>query len=531
MAKRTFKILTAGLLGLALFLFIHPISECSSDVELVKMIVGETRIFPTRSPSRVVIGNPAVADVTDANNSEITVNAKGPGTTTFAYKDVYGEQSFQIRVYSVDIFKTKERIDNLLKKLNLPEVYTQAEEEEGKVFLLGRVKTADERERVFTAIGPLKDRIVDLMQVKEEESVVEIDVQILELNKDATKTLGMTWPGSITFTEVGSPGIAAVGTGWDTVWNVLNVKRDAFSVTLDLLIQEGKARVLSRPRLACQSGKEAEMLVGGEKPIMTTSVAATTGATGTNVDYKEFGIKLNIKPVVTRGDRIKLQVKVEVSDIGTAETLGSASSPTARAYPLIKRNASTELFIDDGKTLSIGGLIRQKTTEDLRRFPWLSDIPVLGAFFRKRTTTEGGGTGEKGDTELFITITPKVIAREVPFEQNDKKEIKAAAPLVVSSVPEEIQGFASIVQKRIVENLAYPASAKKAGFQGTTKLSLHLTYGGQLVEAKLKESSGYKILDDNAMRVAAGVSSYPPFPSTIPEADIWIDVPVVYQLD
>jgi TonB family protein len=369
--------------------------------------------------------------------------------------------------------------------------------------------------------------------VEEEEAIVDIDVQVLELDKDATHTLGFTWPGSIALTDVGKQvtgvtGVAAV-TGLTNVFHVSDFTRSAFNVTLDALVQEGKARILSRPRVACQSGKEAQLMVGGEKPIMTTEVTSG-GGEGTNVEYKEYGIKLKIKPTVAaEEERIKLSVKVEVSEVGTADTLGAATAPTARAYPLVKRTASTELFLNNGQTLSIGGLIKQKSEEDLRRMPWLSDIPVLGAFFRKRATMIGGGAGERGSTELFIAITPTIIAKEV--KQAEKKIIPVSRAPVSQTSTDPVLGYTQIIQKRITENLTYPATAKQAGFQGTVKLSLHISYLGNLLGVIVKDSSGYKILDDNAVSVATSIPSYPPFPPPIKQTELWVDVPIIYQLD
>jgi len=512
--------------------------------EELKLFVGEPQILSVNNPTRIVIGNPDIADVSDVTKNEMTINPKAAGVTSLVFWDIFGEQSYQIKVIAENMNEIKRRVDNLLGKLNLPEVYAQIAEEEGKVILLGRVKTPQDRERISTALGTLKDKIVDLIVLKEEEAVVNIDVQVLELNKDATNTLGITWPGAINLAETGSPGLS--GAKWSTLFKVLALERgtvsgstytsDPFTLKLDALIQEGKARVLSRPRLSCQSGKEAELLVGGEKPIFTTSVAATTGTSGTSVEYKEFGIKLKIKPTVAEEKKIKLALNVEVSEVGTAETIGNTTSGlvTAKAYPLSKRTASTELFLNDGQTMAIGGLMKQKTEEDIRKTPWLADIPILGALFRKKTTTIGGGTGARGDVELFITLTPTIVSEEKKVLE-DKKEITPkttpAASSISENLPESIAGYAKIIQKRILENLTYPALAKEAGFKGTVKLNLHLSYQGELLEAKVKESSGYKILDDQAISSAKKIVSYPPFPSSLEQKELWVDIPIVYQLN
>ncbi|MDP2044449.1 MAG: TonB family protein, partial [Candidatus Omnitrophota bacterium] len=466
------------------------------------MYLGETKVITVSNPTRVIVGNPAVADVSNIGKKEMNLTPKSIGKTTLVFWDDFGEQPFQVKVYAEDISIVKERIDVLLAKLAYPEVYTEAEAEEGKVFLMGRVKTSQEREKIITAIGDLKNKIVDLLEVREEEAVVAIDVQVLELDRDATSTLGFTWPGSVSLTEVGSPGIQTAGTAWGKLFRVANETRGALTLKLDLLIQQGKARILSRPNLTCRSGKEAELLVGGEKPTFTTSTTEG-GSTSSTVTYKEYGIKLKIKPQVTEKDRIKLGLNVEVSEVGTVETLGSSTAPTAKAYPLTKRTVSTELFMDNGQTLAIGGLIKQKNEEDLRKVPFLGDIPLVGLLFRQKLSKQGGGTGERSNTELFITLTPTIIA-----DKSGEKEPPAAkresrtAEIVSSAVEDPASAYARLVQGRILDKLIYPITAKQAGFQGTVKLSLKLSYQGDLLDLKLKDTSNYRVLDDDALRTA-----------------------------
>lgn len=516
------------------FYILHFNSYALDEIgEELKLYLGEVKVISVSSPQRIAIGNPNIADVVNVTKNEITLSPKSAGSTTLLIWDNFGEQSYTLKVFSEDISEIKIRVDNLLTKLNLTEVYTQAAEDEGKIMLLGNVKTAKERETIAVALGPLKDKTLDLIQVKEEEAGVEIDVEVLELNKDATKTLGFTMPGSITAGEPATRFSKTIRGAPDAIFHVFDWPRSGeFTATLDFLVQEGKARVLSRPRLTCQSGKEAELLVGGEKPIFTTTVAATTGAQGTAIEYKEFGIKLKIKPTITEEERIKLGLNVEVSEVGTAETIGATTAPTAKAYPLTKRTASTELYLNDGQIMAIGGLIKQKSEEDIRKTPGLGDIPLLGLLFRKKTSKVGGGTGERGDVELLITLTPKIMREKKEVKKVQKEIVPEVAPITIpKNLPESIAGYSQLIQKRILDNLTYPTSAKQAGFQGKVKLSLHLSYTGKLLEAVVKDSSGYELLDNHTVSIARRIPSYPPFPSSIEQDDLWIDIPIHYKLD
>jgi len=539
------RILASVLLLAAVFLVWPGDSYTADDnSELLKLYMGEVKVLSASTPSRIVIGNPSVADVTNVTKNSITLTPKSAGTTTLVFWDNFGEQSYRLKVFSEDINNAKSRVDNLLSKLNLPEVYSQAAEDEGKVLILGRVKSSQDRERVFTILGGLKNKIVDLVQVKEEESLLDIDVQILELNKDATSTLGFSWPGSVTLTEVGSPALAAAGTGWGTVFKVSNIGRSVagtanpFTLKLDALVQEGKARILSRPRITCQSGKEAELLVGGEQPIFTTQIAATTGSSGTSVEYKEFGIKLKIKPTLTAEKRIKLSLNVEVSDIGTVQTIGSTgggtTTTTAQAYPLSRRSAVTELYLDDGQTMAIGGLIKKKSEEDIRKTPFLSNIPVLGAIFRQKTTKEGGGSASRGDTELFIVLTPRIayLEQEKFPQPKTRDEVQPQELEKAQEEPpvESVTQYAGIVQERVLSSFTYPQELKESGDQGTVKLRLHIAHTGELMDVVVVEPSGYQLLDDQAVSMARNITSYPPFPVSIEDQELWIDIPVTFQL-
>lgn len=504
--------------------------------EEVNVYVDEVKMFSTSQPTRIVIGKPQIADVTEATDTEITLAGRSAGSTTFVYWDAQGEHSYLINVFAEDMIGVKKRIDSILKEIDVPHVYTKAVDSEGKVMLLGRVKNTQERERVLIALAGLTSKILDLIEVKEEETTIEIDVQVLELNKDATSTLGFTWPGGTsTLTEPTSFSKKLAGIP-DSFFRISQWTHPALTAQVDFLVQQGKARVLSRPRIACQSGKEAELIVGGEKPILTTTVTEG-GGSGTDVEYKEYGIKLNIKPEIADEERIKLALLIEVSDVGEAVVLGSSTEPTALAYPLSKRSATTELFMSDGKTLAIGGLIKEKTEEDLRKTPGLGDIPILGWFFRKKESKVGGGYGELGDTELFITLTPAIL-KEKEIEEPAKKEITKLIPpepiarkiaSVVEPSSSDIQNYVRSVKSRISKQVYYPREARDAGWEGILKLGILISSDGNLKEVSVVRSSGYKILDDAGQRAVKKAAPFTPIPEPLKLRQLRIEIPIVYN--
>ncbi|OPX29609.1 MAG: hypothetical protein B1H08_03445 [Candidatus Omnitrophica bacterium 4484_171] len=503
-----------------------------SDIGNVIMYVNETRVFSVNEPERIAIGTPAVADVTKATENSITVIAKSAGGTTLSWWDKFGEHSRYISVYKERMNRVKRRIDDLIRSIGFTNLQTQAMDSEGKVMIKGEVKTQVDKDRLLAALAGVKDKILDFVGIWEDKSSVEIAVEVLELDKDAVRSLGFDLPNALALTESSGPTSSAV-TGFSNIFHVSDWTRSALSSTLDLLIQSGKARVLSRPRLVCRSEKEAELLVGGEVPVFTTEVASG-GGEGTDVEYKEYGIKLNVRPTVVENNRIDIVLNVEVSEIGDEVVIGSANSPTAKAYPLSKRTISTEVSLKDGATLSIGGLIKEKTEEDLKKFPWLGDVPVLGAFFRHKEVKSGGGSGKRGNTELFITLTPRIISntgdnRTKQIEKNALSHKKSTFNFYEkNNIPDSLKEYIYSIQKRIANNIFYPPVLSRTGWEANLIVSLKLSSIGELKDVHIVKPSGYKTFDSQALETVKRLA-YPSFPSHVRLEEVTIEVPIVYK--
>ncbi|MBU2436813.1 MAG: pilus assembly protein N-terminal domain-containing protein, partial [Candidatus Omnitrophica bacterium] len=342
------KFLFFGLFCLFVSLFASP-----QDLEEIKLIVGETKSFPAQSPTRIVIGNPEISDALSVSEKRITLVAKSKGITNFFFWDKDGEHNFRMKVIPLDIEYLNKQVKKILKYLGLSKVYTKLIEEEGRILILGSVGSENDKVKLKDALGGLAENVTDLTKI-EEEVLVEISVEVLELTTGAKRELGFKWPTTVTLTEPAGRWGTLAGMP-DALFRVTDWTRATFEANLDLLIKKGEARLLSRPRIVCQSGREAELLVGGEVPIITTqTVSDVGGGDSTQVEYKEYGIKLNINPQVLDKGKVQLSLKVEISEVGEAETLGDPDAPTAKAYPLTKRNVSTQLYLDDGEILAIG---------------------------------------------------------------------------------------------------------------------------------------------------------------------------------
>ncbi|SFT82279.1 type IV pilus assembly protein PilQ [Selenomonas sp. GACV-9] len=165
-----------------------------------------------------------------------------------------------------------------------------------------------------------------------------------------------------------------------------------FAAKLNALITDGKAKILARPNITTLQGHEAVINIGGEVPVPTQSV--TDATTTTTMTYRQAGIILRCTPRVNANRQITAEVHTEVSTPLFVNDI--------KAYRFQKRSADTNVRLQDGETMVIGGLIGSEESRSLSKIPVLGDIPILGQFFRnlKHSRTE---------SEIMIFLTAHIL--------------------------------------------------------------------------------------------------------------------------
>lgn len=169
---------------------------------------------------------------------------------------------------------------------------------------------------------------------------------------------------------------------------------------LQTLASESKLRVLASPQIFASDNREARIQVGSQIPIVTSEISSqvqTDGSTGIqrNIQYKDTGVILKVVPQINEGGLVSLDITQEVSDVREAIASG-VQSPV-----IFKRETTTNLVVQDGQTIVMGGLIQDRQNRVREGIPWLSRIPILGYLFGYTKDTE-----ER--TELVVLITPHV---------------------------------------------------------------------------------------------------------------------------
>lgn len=190
-------------------------------------------------------------------------------------------------------------------------------------------------------------------------------------------------------------------TGTNKVWTFGSLDFSNMSAMLQFLKTRTNTKVISNPRISVLNHQQAEVQVGQDVPIPTFERNETTGSFEvTGFDWRKVGVTLKVTPHINYADQVLVDLQPEVSSQGTNITYtATLAAPTFNVTV-----AKTQLLIEDGETIAIGGLITdlKDTTED--KIPVLGDIPFVGKLFRsKRETT--GSTNKKIETIFFVTVT------------------------------------------------------------------------------------------------------------------------------
>jgi len=166
---------------------------------------------------------------------------------------------------------------------------------------------------------------------------------------------------------------------------------------LQALDSSGLVNVLSTPNILTSDNKEAEIFVGENVPFGGASTISS-GLSTTSVERKDIGINLKIKPQISEGDYIRLDINQEISAVKDTVIVGAGSTDRTTT----KRSAKTSVVVKDNETVVIGGLIQDQENESVSKVPLLGDIPGLGWLFKTKNKT-------KTKTNLMILLIPRIV--------------------------------------------------------------------------------------------------------------------------
>lgn len=400
-----------------------------SNVQIINLSFNSAKHFKLDGNiSRVFIGSSEIATAVQLSPSlnEFVVTGHGEGSTTLFIWTVDGTK------YEYIINVTKEETAQataIEKAIGLPDVHVK--KVENRILLTGTVRNQYERNfavqtarlyvgsgsgsslsfgsTVNTSLTPQSSvstsssstlaennkveeggNVIDLLQMLQ-PTQIRLEAQIIAINPQDIKNLGIDYGGS---DPSGSPGIFAAGESYAGVsfrnnpWRWLTERRANINLSIRALITQNRAKLLSRPSIMTMSGEEAVIHVGGKIPYITYVNNSS------HTEWQQYGIILQLKPLVDADNRIVSAVHAEVSSI---------SSENVQGYPIIEqRRADSVVTMNPGSTMIIGGLMDSSERKVVRKIPLIGDIPIIGEFFKYSSK-------RKDKQELIILVTPYLV--------------------------------------------------------------------------------------------------------------------------
>ena len=244
-------------------------------------------------------------------------------------------------------------------------------------------------------------RVINLLTVSSAQQVM-LEVKVAEVSKSLIDKLGASVTGSPSSGMWTYNLLSNFLTG--TLGGKANITRSTgTSVAIEAEKKDGLVKILAEPNVMAISGQEGSFLAGG-KILIPVSQNSVGGGTSISLQEKEFGIGLRFTPTVLAGGRINLQVSPEVSEL-SKDGIGitNFNNTSTQVLPLITtRRASTTVQLGDGQSFAIGGLIKNNTTTNIKAFPILGELPIIGALFRSSDF-------QNDRTELVFVVTPRLV--------------------------------------------------------------------------------------------------------------------------
>ena len=405
MRPSRFLILLAALLGGLQFagpgITAEPAAGPATEISLY---VGEVKTLPVTRIQRIAIGNGRLI-TTNVLEKEMLLLGEQSGRTSMLIWTADGKElKYVVTVVANDLADTQVRLSGLLK--NVPGI--KVDRVGQHVVVTGNASKLD-LSRIASITGLFPQA---LNMVREEEvtmkRMVYLKLQIVEVKKSLSEALGVQWDTTITGPGAGvagdlitdrnplfripqnSPGFPALPLSIQSFRGYFGI---ATSITskINLAVSNGDAWILATPELSTRSGGEAKFLAGGQIPVVTPA----SGLSPATVTYKDYGIKLSIKPVADDKGYVATNVSTEVSTIDNSVAVNNQPG-------FLTRQTDSEINVQAGQTMVISGLVNSDLARDVQRVPWLSDLPILGALFRSTNF-------RNGRTDLVIFVTPTVV--------------------------------------------------------------------------------------------------------------------------
>ncbi len=389
------------------------VSVVTMPVEKLDLIERKSSIIETSEPvKRISLADDAIADTLVLTPMQIYITAKTAGITRLT---LWGEADKVIAFFDLEVLPEISRLKEKLYEMFPNEEDIQITATHKSITLSGTISSAialSQMLKLAQSYVTGETQINNFLQVGGVHQVM-LEVRVAEMSRTTTKRLGvnfgyLTQSGKFGATVLdnfarivpGAPAATAIGSPSSNVNLIFRFMRQDASWTffIDAIKNVGLIKILAEPTLVTLSGKTAQFLAGGEFPVPVPQ-SSSSGGSNITVQYKPFGIGLNFTPTVLSNRKISMEISPEVSEL---DFNNSVSFQGFIIPAITTRRVSTVVELGDGQTFAIAGLLGDKFVENVRRYPLLADIPIIGALFKTSSF-------EKNEKELIVLVTPHLV--------------------------------------------------------------------------------------------------------------------------
>ena len=414
---------------------VEPSSNASYSQRLT-LGVGRAIVVDLPSEaSEIIVGDPKVANAVVRSTRKIYVMGVATGQTTIIALDKNGAQ---IANLEMNVGRDLSELSKLLQ-VALPKAHIQVRQINYSLILSGEVDSAGDAALAIdvakafanstsggaggggaaggASTAAADGNVVSTITIRGRDQVM-VKVTIAEVQRNILKQLGVSSSTS------GADTLLKTSWATFTQQNPLTLNGNltsggltiplggAGALNLQAYERYGVSRILAEPTVTAVSGENAKFTAGGEIPVPQSSTCTPTTVPGVQptctvgVAFKQYGVTLNMTPVVLSGGRIMLRLASEVTEIDPTQTVQIASI----AVPGFRtRKNETTVELPSGGTLATAGLITNNSRQAINGLPGLINLPILGALFRSRDF-------QRQETELLIMVTPYLARPTAPNE-------------------------------------------------------------------------------------------------------------------
>ena len=378
-----------------------PLFRVDGPSQRLEMVINTSRILTLdKKIPRIQVNNPEMVRAQPLSPFKVQLAAMRPGVTQV---NLWDEND---QVYTVDVLILGDARElQMLLETEFPNSTLKVRPLASSVVISGFVDRPENVSRIVRMAEDYYPKIINNITVGGVQQVL-LHVKVLEVSRTKMRQMGFDWA---TFTgndfvssrgagilappdvDVGAGVTGSLTATTDTIRFGLVGGSDAFFGFLDALRSYNLAKLLSEPTLTTVSGRPASFNVGGEFPILVPGGLGTV-----SIEYKTFGTRVDFVPIVLGNGNIRLEVRPAVTERDDAS--GVNGVPAIRT-----RWVDTAAEMKAGQTLALAGLIQRQTEAQNSGVPVVSDLPWIGAAFRRVEH-------RVNETELLVLVTPELVA-------------------------------------------------------------------------------------------------------------------------